>query len=108
MLAMHRPYNARNETRLAIDLWAIVRPRRSFRKLQARLLDLSPGGCRLSPQRALRPGARVLIDLPGLGPWPGQVAWTGAHATGVRFEGPLRPQLVSHYARSFPGLRPAV
>ncbi|TMJ20106.1 MAG: PilZ domain-containing protein [Alphaproteobacteria bacterium] len=62
------------------------------------LVDISAEGCGFTSRWPFEVGARVLLGLPGLEPWPGTIVWHEAGQGGVQFDRPLHPGVVSRFA----------
>ncbi len=62
---------------------------------EVRLLDLSPGGCRLDGA-SYKVGEKVWISIGGLTPIEGQVRWVSGEAAGLQFQAPLYPAMADH------------
>jgi hypothetical protein len=85
-----------------VEVCAVVtHPRRSLRRIEAELWDLSEGGCRLVTREPFSPSDQLLIGIEGLEVWPARVVWVGAESVGISFYSPLHDTIVEHYARMF-------
>jgi hypothetical protein len=62
------------------------------------LIDISTEGCGFASRLPFELGARVLLGLPGLDPWPGTVVWYEEGQGGVRFDRPLDPAVAQRFA----------
>ena len=60
-----------------------------------RLLDLTPGGCRIA-QAGYRAGEKLWISIGGLNPIVAEVRWTSQDSAGLQFESPLYPAIAEH------------
>jgi hypothetical protein len=77
----HRRYANMSEVRYESPEWP-------GRTLRGRIIDVSPGGCRLKGSHGLPVGARVIVSALGL-ELEGQVRWsTPGHEMGIEFSKP--------------------
>lgn len=65
-----------------------------------KVIDVSVHGCKLQTYSALRRGAAIWLNLPGLGRIAADVVWADDFAAGCQFHAPLeRPALEALSAR---------
>ncbi|MCW3835791.1 PilZ domain-containing protein [Sphingomonas canadensis] len=92
-----QPDNAddrRRKDRSATDMLGRVR-RASGARENVRLLDLTPGGCRVN-NPGYRVGETLWISIGNLTPIEAQVRWSSAHSAGLQFRSPLYPAVADH------------
>lgn len=82
------PETRREEARLSLRLQANVD--QAGGQTNAEVLNLSRTGLLLRTEYALALNEPLSVVLPGLEPWPAEIAWSSANLFGCRFERPLR------------------
>ncbi|MCP1468745.1 hypothetical protein J3E64_000412 [Sphingobium sp. OAS761] len=60
---------------------------------KARIRNLSATGLMADCERAIPAGTRVKLDLRGVGPISGMIAWSREDKIGLAFDEPIDPQL---------------
>ncbi|UAK22934.1 PilZ domain-containing protein [Sphingomonas nostoxanthinifaciens] len=55
--------------------------------------NLSPGGMMAEAPVSFSREERIEVDLRGIGPVPGRIAWTASGRIGVAFDNPIDPRL---------------
>ena len=83
--------NRRQNSRDSLFLMADLRLEGSSVSKVVRVRNLSPGGLMAEYPHPIEMGRAVEIDLRGIGPVVGQVAWTAAGRIGVAFNSPIDP-----------------
>ena len=63
-----------------------------------KVIDVSIHGCKLQTYSALRRGAAIWLNLPGLGPVAADVVWADDFAAGCQFHAPLEKLAVEALA----------
>ena len=89
--------NRRTAERRPAVTRALVKQPRS-RPLAIELSDISSQGCGFASACGLAPGARVLLDLPGLEIWPATVIWWRDGQGGLSFCRPMHPAVARRFA----------
>jgi hypothetical protein len=84
------------ERRRAVTRALVKQPR--SRPLAIELSDISSQGCGFASPCSLAPGARVLLDLPGLEIWPAIVIWWRDGQGGLSFCRPMHPAVARRFA----------
>lgn len=85
----------RRRARFALNVPLHLRlPGSSYR--DARLLDVSLGGCRLQSLTPIRFGETVFLRLPGLAILRGEAAWAHDLFAGIEFDEPMAPAVLDH------------
>jgi hypothetical protein len=69
-----------------------------LRPMSVELHDISTHGCGIVSDCTLAPGARVLLDLPGLEIWSATVVWWQDGRGGLRFCRPMHPAVAARFA----------
>lgn len=87
----------RGGVRHAVGRRAMIRQPR-LRPLAIEVSDITSIGCGFVSACDLSPGARVLLDLPGLEIWPATVVWCDGGRGGMRFCRPMHPAVADHLA----------
>ena len=82
----------RQATNFGAGLSANLRP-----GVAVTVTDLSVGGCGITTELMLAPGARVWIRLPGLESVPARVAWAEDGRAGLSFDHPFHPAVVARF-----------
>ena len=77
----------RRSARTALHLNATIRD--GNRKADARVIDMSPHGCRIACSTVVADDSWVWLNLPGLEGQRGRVAWHCEEFIGLEFETPL-------------------
>jgi hypothetical protein len=66
--------------------------------MSVELSDISTHGCGIASDSSLMPGARVLLDLPGLEIWSATVVWWHGGRGGLSFCRPMHPAVAARFA----------
>lgn len=69
-----------------------------LRPMAVELHDISTHGCGIASDCGLAPGARILLDLPGLEIWSATVIWWEGGRGGLRFCRPMHPAVAARFA----------
>ena len=81
----------RGGSRDSLFLTADMRVGDSTRSETVRVRNLSPGGLMAEYPRGLDQGTAIELEVRGLGPVPGRVAWSAAGRIGVAFDRLIDP-----------------
>ena len=83
-----------------VNAAARVRVKANGRTTEARLLNISTTGARISAGRTLAPRVPALLTLPDFGDLHGFVCWANATEAGLRFNVPLPVDALATWLRS--------
>ncbi|MBA3896285.1 MAG: PilZ domain-containing protein [Sphingomonadaceae bacterium] len=84
-----KPRDHRRAQRLDVRLEAELREPGSSQRFEVTVVDLSVVGFRCETSFTLKPGQRVFVTIPGLGPIEAVVEWRRLYAYGCSFDRPL-------------------
>jgi hypothetical protein len=98
---MVKPELVRAEERHLVRVAVAVRHPRSRRRFEAKLQDISAGGCQIVSDETFRVGDQILLDVGELQSWPAVVAWLGNGCVGVSFHAALGLLEAEQYAWDF-------
>lgn len=96
---MSQPVVPRRSERRPVKMAATCRTQSGMRD-NAQISDISPHGCRLTPNTlAVRIGLRIVIRPQGLEGVCGIVRWIEGQQAGIEFEAPLYEPVVDHLSQ---------
>jgi hypothetical protein len=87
------PAGRRRNRRVGLTSQIALR-RTGGNRFEARLSNLSVGGCAVLLAEPLAARDRVIARLPGLEPLAARVTWTDVHSAGLDFERPMHPAVL--------------
>lgn len=86
------PTTARNDSRDSLFLVAQLTVT-GLPAEQVRVRNLSAGGLMAEYPSSIEPGARIVIELRGVGKVRGRIAWATDGRIGIAFDTPIDPKL---------------